>query len=163
MDNLREDDVICAQLRYNQDQLRKHSKERDQAQSGSRKRLRACVEAGFQKEKLLTDVQNAAKLVTESIGPKFKYVKGLKPQDVKKNVEVWDRASAKYKAYLANPTKRKPILGSSSSGKKLQSEGKSGAARVSTTGSGGGMLPGNGAISTNAKAMAAFHQHVHRK
>lgn len=169
-EHLREDDVICAQLRYNQDQLRKHSKERDQAQTGSRKRLRVCVEARFQKEKLLTDLQNAAKLVTESIGAKFKYVKGLKPQDVKKNVEVWDRASAKYKAYLANPTKRKPILGNSSSGKKLMGEGKSSknvaaAARVSGTGSGGGlMLAGNGGGSSSiAKAMAAFHQNIYRK
>jgi len=79
-EHLREDDVICAQLRLNQEALRKHSKERDLAQSGSRKRLRACVETGFQKEKLLTDVLNAAKAVTDSILPKFKYAKGIKPQ-----------------------------------------------------------------------------------
>ena len=167
LEHVREDDVICHQLRLNQEALRKHVKERDQAQTGSRKRLRACIEAGFQREKLLADVLAAAKAVTDSIpGPKFKWAKGTKPQDMKKHLETWDRAYNKFKAYLANPTKRKPILSGSSSGKKVMGEGK-----VSKSGApggarsaGGGMWAGtSGGSSANAKAMAVFHQNVHRK
>jgi len=172
-DHLREDDVVCAQLRFNQEALRKHGKERDIAQTGSRKRLRQCVDNGLQKEKLLTDVISSAKLVTDSLQPKFKYAKGIKPQDMKKSLETWDRAYSKFKSYLANPSKRKAVLGASTSGKKLMNEGKSskssgaGGARAGGpvaggTWPGGGQL-GGGNSTQPAKAMAVFHQNVHRK
>jgi len=160
-EHLREDDVICAQLRLNQEALRKHSQERDMSQTGSRKRLRGCIEAGFQREKLLSEVQNSAKALTDCILPKFKYVKGIKPQDIKKQIDTWDRAYSKFKAHLANPTKRKAVLGGGSSSKKMHGDkgkGTSGAA----AGKAGLWAGGAAGPPANAKAMASFHQAVHR-
>ena len=87
-------------------------------------------------------------------------------QDMKKNVETWDRAYAKYKAYLANPTKRKPILPTAACGKKVlgdKCKSGNGGARPPASGGGGGGMWGGGASSSNAKAMAAFHQSLQRK
>lgn len=137
------------------------------AQTGSRKRLRACVEANFQKEKLLAEVLGSAKAVTDSILPKFKYAKGIKPQDMKKHIETWDRCYTRYKQHLANPKKGKPILGGSHLGKKFVGDkakawgGRSGGGGSWAEGSGGMLIEGGSA--ERAKTMAAFHQNVHRK
>lgn len=158
LEHLREDDVVCAQLRFNQEALRKHVKERDVSQTGSLKRLRACVESGFQREKLLTDVLSSAKQVTEAILPKFKYAKGVKPQDMKKYLDTWDRAYSKFKAHLANPSKRKPGLGGNPS-KKVPGDAKGKGVMGSKAGM---LLGGSGGSSANARAMASFHQSVYR-
>ena len=158
LEHLREDDVICAQLRLNQEALRKHSTERDVSQTGSLKRLRACIDSGFQREKLLTDVIGSAKQVTDAILPKFKYAKGVKPQDMKKYLDTWDRGYSKFKAHLANPTKRKPVLGSNSN-KRMHGDGKGKSSLGSKTGMWSG---GSGGSSSNARAMASFHQSVYR-
>ena len=161
LEHLREDDVICAQLRLNQEALRKHLKEGEQAQTGSRKRLRMCIENGFQKEKLLGDVLGAAKGLTDCIAPKFKYAKGVKPHDVKKAIETWDRTYGKFKAHMANPSKRKPGIGGSA-GKKLSGM-KSGGGAGARPGVGGMWAGAAGGTESNAKSVASFHQSLHRK
>ena len=118
--------------------LRKHTKEREMAQTGSRKRLHTCVEANFQKEKLLAEVLISAKAVTDSILPKFKYAKGIKPQDMKKHIETWDRCYTRYKQHLSNPKKGKPILGGSHSGKKFVGDKAKASSGKSGGGGGGG-------------------------
>jgi len=165
-EHLREDDVICAQLRFNQEALRKHTKEREMAQTGSRKRLRACVEGNFQKEKLLAEVLHSARQVTDSILPKFKWAKGIKPQDMKKHIDTWDKCYSRYKQHLSNPKKSKPLLGGSHSGKKFVGDKSKSAGSKSGVGGGGSSgssLWTGGGSASNAKAMAAFHQNVHRK
>ena len=69
---VREDDVVCAQLRMNQEALRKHRRQREDAQEGSRKRLREGIESGFVREKLLASIHASATNITGSILPKFK-------------------------------------------------------------------------------------------
>ena len=60
------------QLRMNQEALRKHRRQREDAQEGSRKRLREGIESGFVREKLLASIHASATNITSSILPKFK-------------------------------------------------------------------------------------------
>ena len=172
---LREDDVICAQLRLNQQALRKHMRDREAADFGSLKRLRECIENGFVREKLLSDVLIAAKAVTDPIQPKFKWTKTIKPAEMKKNLDNWDRVYSKYKSNLNNPAKiRKPLNNFGFQAPKKPSKNsktaqKSKAARTDTAGvmSKGGAVEGgmwagsSGGSEVEAKSVAAFHQSVH--
>ena len=172
---LREDDVICAQLRLNQQALRKHMRDREAADFGSLKRLRECIENGFVREKLLSDVLIAAKAVTDPIQPKFKWTKTIKPAEMKKNLDNWDRVYSKYKSNLNNPAKiRKPLNNFGFQAPKRPSKNsktaqKSKAARTDTAGvmSKGGAVEGgmwagsSGGSEVEAKSVAAFHQSVH--
>jgi len=109
--NVREDDQICAELRYQQQQLRKHIEEREAAASASRKKLLARVEQGYQRERLLSELQQAARNVEACILPKFKIAKGVRPTDLKKHMDVWDKCYHRVKQNLSGTSRRKGFGG----------------------------------------------------
>ena len=59
--HLREDDQICGELRYQQQALRNHIRDREAATTASRKALHARIQEGLPRERILADVYVASK------------------------------------------------------------------------------------------------------
>lgn len=157
--SLREDDQICVELRHQQDALRRKIAEMEDAQSSSRKALLQKVEQGFTGEKVLADVIAAAKGLEGCLLPKFKLAKGVKPQDVKRQQEIWDKALHRWRSYNLNPNRRKP-LGSAVVAK---TEVPKPAVAKGGGGGGGGGKGWAGGASTQGLKVAEFHASIHRK
>jgi len=157
--SLREDDQICVELRHQQEALRRKIADMESATSASRKALLQKVEQGFAAEKIHSDLISAAKTVESCIMPKFKLHKGVKTQEVKKHMEVWDKALARYRSFMANPNRRKPTTSGSSALLGKSGEGsKHGISR-----SGGGRSGGWGGSASAGQRVAEFHSSIHRK
>ena len=80
---------------------------------------------------------------------KFKLAKGVKPQDIRRTIDYWDKALMRYKAYMANAAKRKAAAAAG---------GPAAQQRAQMQQRGGAMPPGGAAGRPVGAAAAAQQQ-----